>query len=135
MKILIDTNVILDFLLEREPFVEAAADLFRRIDNGQIQGFITATTVTNIYYIIRKVSGSTVAIDAVQQILSDLNICPVDRFTLHQAVAFEFKDFEDAVQYACAIASGVNVIVTHNTSDFTASQIRVIPPDQLNELL
>lgn len=135
MKIFIDTNIVLDFLLEREPFVEAAANLFEKIDNGQIQGFIAATTITNIYYILRKASGFTIAIDAVQQILNDLNICPVDRFTLQQAVAFEFKDFEDAVQYACAIASKVDAIVTRNASDFTTSQIRVISPDQLNELL
>ena len=66
MKVLIDTNVVLDFLLEREPFVEAAADLFEKIDNGQVKVFIAATTITNIYYILRKASGSTIAIDAIQ---------------------------------------------------------------------
>ncbi|MEN9517983.1 MAG: hypothetical protein RLZZ381_571, partial [Cyanobacteriota bacterium] len=58
----IDTNVVLDFLLEREPFVESAAKLFQQIDHGQIEGFITATTITNIYYILRKAAGSTIAI-------------------------------------------------------------------------
>jgi predicted nucleic acid-binding protein len=105
MRVLIDNNVVLDFLLEREPFVEAAARLFRQIDNGQIEGFITATTITNIYYILRKAAGSAIAIDAVSQILTDLNICMVDRQILKQAVDLNFQDFEDAVQYSCAVAS------------------------------
>lgn len=135
MRVLIDTNVVLDFLLEREPFVEAAADLFERIDDGQIQAFITATTITNIYYIIRKASGSAVARNAVEQILTDLDVCPVERSTLQLAIGFNFRDFEDAVQYACALASQVDVIVTRNASDFTTSQISVVSPEELKKIL
>lgn len=135
MKVLIDTNVVLDFLLEREPFVKAAADLFKKIDNGRIQGFIAATTITNIYYILRKASSSAIAIDAVQQILCDLNICPVDLMILQRAVEINFNDFEDAVQYACALTWQVDAIVTRDASGFTASQIRVVSPDELRELL
>ncbi|MHC5735535.1 type II toxin-antitoxin system VapC family toxin [Nostoc sp.] len=58
MRILIDTNVVLDFLQEREPFVEDAAKLFAKIDAGEIEGFIAATTITNIYYIVRKAAGA-----------------------------------------------------------------------------
>ncbi len=61
MRVLIDTNVVLDFLQEREPFVENAARLFERIDAGEIEGFIAATTITNIYYIVRRAAGRTVA--------------------------------------------------------------------------
>ena len=135
MKVLIDTNVVLDFLLERKPFVEAAADLFEKIDNGQVKAFIAATTITNIYYILRKSSSSTIAIDAIQQILRDLNICPVDLMILQQAVEMNFSDFEDAVQYACALTWQVDAIVTRDVSGFTTSQIRVVSPDELIELL
>jgi predicted nucleic acid-binding protein len=75
VRVLIDTNVVLDFLQEREPFVENAARLFERIDAGEIEGFIAATTITNIYYIIRRAAGRVVAQDAIMQVLSDLNIC------------------------------------------------------------
>lgn len=78
MRVLIDTNVVLDFLQEREPFVENAARLFERIDAGEIEGFIAATTITNIYYIVRRVAGRVVAQDAIAQVLSDLNICAAD---------------------------------------------------------
>jgi predicted nucleic acid-binding protein len=102
-RVFIDTNVVLDFLLEREPFVEDAVKLFAKIDAGEIIGFIAATTITNIYYIIRKAAGVKVAQDAISQILTDLHICTVDRNILEAAVALNFQDFEDAVQYACAI--------------------------------
>jgi predicted nucleic acid-binding protein len=103
MRILIDINVVLDFLQEREPFVEDAAKLFEKIDAGEIEGFIAATTITNIYYIIRKAAGIVAAQDAITQILTDLYICPVDRSVIEQAISLNFRDFEDAVQYACAI--------------------------------
>lgn len=132
MRVLIDTNVVLDFLQEREPFVEAAAKPFEQIDDGKVDGFVTATTITNIYYIVRKAAGSKTAIDALTQIITDLHICVVDRNILQQAVNFGFQDFEDAVQYACAMVYGVDAIVTRDTSGFTNSEIPVIAPDQLD---
>jgi predicted nucleic acid-binding protein len=116
MRILIDTNVVLDFLQQREPFVEDVAKLFEKIDAGEIEGFIAATTITNIYYIVRKAAGIVAAQDAITQILTDLYICPVDRSVIEQAIAFNFRDFEDAVQYACAIAHRLDVIVTRDVS-------------------
>lgn len=98
MRILIDTNVVLDFLQQREPFVEDAAKLFEKIDAGEIEGFIAATTITNIYYIVRKAAGIVAAQDAITQILTDLYICPVDRSVIEQAIAVNFRDFEDTVQ-------------------------------------
>ncbi|MGI0487376.1 type II toxin-antitoxin system VapC family toxin [Pantanalinema rosaneae CENA516] len=97
MRVLIDTNVVLDFLQEREPFVENAARLFERIDAGEIEGFIAATTITNIYYIVRRAAGRVVAQDAIMQVLSDLNICAVNLEIFEQALTLNFEDFEDAV--------------------------------------
>jgi predicted nucleic acid-binding protein len=133
-RIFIDTNIVLDFLLEREPFVEDAAKLFAKIDAGEIAGFIAATTITNIYYIIRKAAGVTVAQDAISQILTDLHICAVDKNILETAVALNFRDFEDAVQYACAMKSMVDVIVTRDVSGFLGSEIPVISPGELNHI-
>ncbi|NJK54511.1 MAG: PIN domain-containing protein [Pleurocapsa sp. SU_5_0] len=131
MRVLIDTNVVLDFLQEREPFVEDAAKLFERIDAGEIEGFIAAITITNIYYIVRKAAGIDAAKDAVTQILSDLQICTVDRGILEQAVSLNFRDFEDAVQYACAIACTVDAIVTRDVSGFIGVEIPVKSPREI----
>lgn len=126
MRVLIDTNVVLDFLQEREPFVENAARLFERIDAGEIQGFIAATTITNIYYIVRRAAGRAVAQDAITQVLSDLNICAVDLEVLEQALVLNFEDFEDAVQYACAVAYSVDAIVTRDAAGFANAEITVV---------
>ncbi|MGK7892079.1 MAG: type II toxin-antitoxin system VapC family toxin [Xenococcus sp. (in: cyanobacteria)] len=134
MQVLIDTNVVLDLLQEREPFVENAAKLFERIDDGEIEGFITATTITNIDYIVRKAAGKIVAQDAISQILSDLNICAVDLNVLEQALALNFEDFEDAVQYACAVVHNLDAIVTRDLSGFVNAEIPVVLPENLDTI-
>ncbi len=132
MRVLIDTNVVLDFLQEREPFVENAAKLFERIDNGEIEGFISATTITNIYYIVRRSAGRVVAQDAIRQLLSDLNICAVNLEILKQALALNFNDFEDAVQYACAVVQKVDAIVTRDVSGFVNAEIPIVLPEEIH---
>jgi predicted nucleic acid-binding protein len=134
MRVLIDINVVLDFLQEREPFVKNAARLFERIDNGEVEGFITATTITNIYYIIRRVAGRVVAQDAITQVLNDLNICAVNLEILEQALALNFEDFEDAVQYACAVEHGVDAIVTRDAAGFINAEIPVVLPDEIDTI-
>ena len=131
MRVFIDTNVVLDFLQDREPFGEDAAKLFEKIDAGEVEGFIAATTVTNIYYIVRKAAGVGAAQDAIAQILMDLHICAVDREILEQAIALNFQDFEDAVQCACAMAHGVEAIVTRDASGFVSAGILVVSPGEL----
>jgi predicted nucleic acid-binding protein len=128
MRVLIDTNVVLDFLQEREPFVKDAARLFERVDAGELEGFIAATTITNIYYIVRRAAGMEVAQGAIAQVLADLTICPVDRDILEQAIKLNFQDFEDAVQYACGVVHSVDVIVTRDVSGFISGEIPIVLP-------
>ncbi|CAC5339958.1 MULTISPECIES: type II toxin-antitoxin system VapC family toxin [Planktothrix] len=135
MRVLIDTNVVLDFLQEREPFVDDAAKIFAKIDAGELEGFISAITITNIYYIIRKVSGKITAQDAIAQIMTDLHICAVDREILEQAITLNFQDFEDAVQCACGIANEVDAIITRDPSGFVNAGILVIPPGALGNIM
>jgi predicted nucleic acid-binding protein len=134
MRLLIDTNVVLDFLQGRKPFVESAVRLFERIDNGEVEGFIAATTITNIYYIVRKSAGKAVAQDAITQVLSDLNICAVDLEILEEAIALNFEDFEDAVQYACGVAHNVDAIVTRDKSGFSGGEIPIIQADEIDTI-
>jgi predicted nucleic-acid-binding protein len=82
VKILIDTNVVLDLLLEREPFIETAIALFEQIEQGNLEGAIAATTITNIFYIIRKAEGREVALEAIHRLLIGLQFCAVDRQTV-----------------------------------------------------
>lgn len=105
IKILVDTNLILDFLLERQPFFKDAADLFQLIKTNQIIGYATATTLTDIFYITKRHTKSLEkANQAVSVTLAALQICPVDRQVLELALSSSTPDFEDAVQAACATA-------------------------------
>lgn len=131
MRVFIDTNVVLYFLLERKPFIKNVVKLFAKIDSGEITGFIAATTITNIYYIIRKAAGVKVAQDAISQILTNLHICTVDINVLELAISLNFQDFEDGVQYACAMTSMVDIIVTRDVSGFLGSEIPVMSTGDL----
>ncbi len=129
MKVLIDTNILLDFLLQREPFFQDAERLFQAIDSGQIIGYATATTLTDIFYIARRHTGSIgQARQAVSGTLTVMEICPVNREVLEVAFSSDFADFEDAIQVACAIAQGLDVdaILTRDNQDFLNSSIPVL---------
>lgn len=131
MRVLVDTNVVLDFLQGREPFLEHAARLFERIDSGEIEGLIAATTITNIYYIVRRASGKEVAQDAIAQVLTDLTICAVDLEVVQQALALNFNDFEDAVQYVCAMVYQADAIVTRDVRGFINAELPVVLPENI----
>jgi predicted nucleic acid-binding protein len=134
VKVLIDTNITLDFLLEREPFHQDAGKLFEAIDLGQIIGYVTATTLTDIFYIARKHTRSLeLARQAVSSILATMIICPVNRTVLESAFASGLTDFEDAVQIYSAIAQDLDAIITRDTTGFLSSSIPVLSIRQLLE--
>lgn len=131
MKVLIDTNVVLDLLLEREPFVETAIALFEQIERGKLAGYIAATTITNIFYIIRKTEGREVALAAIKQLLIGLQFCAVDRQTVETALSLGLKDFEDSIQLACATLNQLDAIVTRDPKDFSGSNLPIYSPTEL----
>jgi predicted nucleic acid-binding protein len=126
MKILIDTNIVLDLLLEREPFADDASRLFQLVDHGQIDGYIAATTITNIFYILRKTHGRELALDAIERLLLELIFCPVDRAVVETALQAGLKDFEDGVQLACAELNQVEAIVTRDQKDFVGASLPIL---------
>lgn len=127
MKILIDTNIILDFLLQREPFFQDAELLFKAIDDGKIVGYVTATTLTDIFYIARKHTSSIKqARQAISEVLTVMCVCSVDRAILESALNSGFDDFEDAVQIFSAVAQNLDAIVTRDNRGFVSSPIPVL---------
>lgn len=131
MRVLFDTNVILDVLLEREPHVDAASKLFALVDNGRINGAICATTATTIYYIAAKSFGARRARDQIHGLLGLFEVAPVDRDVLDGALDIDFPDYEDAVVHEAARAAAATVIVTRDRDDFTNSAIPAIDPVEL----
>lgn len=130
MKVLLDTNVILDVLLDREPFSAAASLLLDKAERGEIAGFACATTITTIYYLAAKMLGAKMASSHVQSLLSLLSVAPVNKLVLENAVASKFRDFEDAVLHEAALLAGVQHIVTRNAADFKNSLIPIHEPEE-----
>src|SRR5437764_14957058 len=107
MKVLIDTDVIIDFFLNRQPFVVQAAALWQANRSGQFEGFVAAITPINLYYIGRKTLGTNQAWQAVQDLLAEFKVCTIDHSVLASALLLAISDFEDAVQHESAARSGL----------------------------
>ena len=136
MRVLIDTNIVLDFLLQREPFFQDAELLFQAIDAGQLIGYVTATTLTDIFYISRKHTRSVEqARQAVLETLTAMVICPIDRAVLESAFNSGLVDFEDAVQIFGAVAQRLDAILTRDNKGFLSSPIPVLSIQELLQQL
>lgn len=131
MRVLFDTNVILDLFLDRDPFADAAAELWQANADGRLEGFVSAITPVNLFYIARRMRERSVAFQAVQAVLAAMSVCPVDQATLQTALTLPFRDYEDAVQHASAASNGLDAIVTRNVKDFTGATVPVFSPTEL----
>lgn len=124
---LVDTNVVIDLLLNRDG-ADAAA-LFDGAEKSEYRISICSLSFTNIYYSLRKFLSHNQRINCLMQLQEVLHILPVDENVIKASLACDWQDFEDAVQYYSAAADGsVNGIVTRNTKDFKKSKIEVIDP-------
>lgn len=129
MKILIDTNIILDHLLDRAPFNKAATHIFSETERGQLDAFIGGTTVTTIHYLVTKALGSKTARMALEQLLRLFEVAPITRTVLASALLLKFPDFEDAVLHEAAMHVGAQAIVTRDTKGFQQASIPVYSSD------
>lgn len=135
MRVLFDTNILIDFLLDRAPFADAAADLLSKADRGEIQGLACANSFTTIFYLVQKAVGLAAARRHTRALLSILEVAPVSRATLEHAADSVMSDFEDAVIAASGRQANAECIVTRNERDFANSPIPVHSPKTLLKLL
>ena len=135
MRIIFDTNVILDVLLDREPFSTTAAKLFSKVETGEITGYVCATTITTIHYLARKVIGTGSAMEEINKLMTLFEIAPVNRAVLDAAILSEFKDFEDAVVHESGVYKETQGIVTRDLDGFKKSKINIYLPDELLQML
>ena len=131
MRVLFDTNVVLDVLLAREPHVGVAARLLSLVDEGRLAGVLSATTVTTIHYIAAKSVGRESAARHLRELLAIFDVAAVDRQVLLDALGLDFADYEDAVLHEAARAASATAIVTRNTADFVAATLPVFGPAEL----
>ncbi len=125
----IDTDVIIDFLIDRKPYSRAAAIIFTLIEQKKLKGYASSLTFSNLYYVLRKFESHTKVISKLDSISTILTILKVDEHTIKKALASGFPDFEDSIQYFSAIENRkIDVIITRNIKDYKKSQISILTP-------
>ena len=132
MKVMCDTNIILDVLLDRELFAEPSAHILRLCESGTIEGYTTASCITDVFYFVRKHLHSTErSYDAMEKLLSILRVCEVTDRHIREAVRLRRSDFEDALVVVCAKSVSCDCIVTRDRKGFTDSGVSFLSPEEL----
>jgi predicted nucleic acid-binding protein len=134
-RILFDTNIVLDVLLDRQPHVEASAAAWAAVEAGKSEGLLAAHAVTTIHYLARKELGNARARRILSAILGVFGVAAVDGAVIQEALQLPFSDFEDAVTAAAARSAGCDCIVTRDPRGFRGSPIRCLAPDAVIPLL
>ena len=125
----IDTDVIIDFLIDRKPYSREAAIIFTLIEQKKLKGYASSLTFSNLYYVLRKFESHTKVISKLDSITTILTILKVDEHIIKKALASGFPDFEDSIQYFSAIENRkIDVIITRNIKDYKKSQISILTP-------
>lgn len=128
MKVLFDTNVLLDVFLERTPFFEASSQIVGLAEQGKIDGWICGTTITTIFYLLAKALSLEKAKKNVKKLLKIFHISNINRVVLEEALDSDFKDYEDGVLYQSAAHANLEAIITRNQKDFQGSSLPVYSP-------
>lgn len=131
MKVLLDTNIILDYALKREPFSRLADQIFLAIEQKSIEGHVSASTFTDLFYILRKSRGKDWAFQFLARLVQLCPVATVDANIVEAALTESYKDFEDDIQYYAALQARLEGIVTRNPTDFPQKDLRILTPEQL----
>ena len=131
VKILLDTNIILDVALERQPFFDESEQVLSFVEQGDVEGYISGSTFSDLYYIMRKAKGRGPTLEFLRYISTFCQVATVDNSVISMALTSTFKDFEDAIQHSSAIVNQIDAIVTRNPRDFPVTAPRIVTPDQL----
>jgi predicted nucleic acid-binding protein len=130
MRVLIDTNIILDFVLNRAPFADGAVALFQHIEKQTFSAAVSASAVTDIYYLLQREKVDACAF--LKEFLLGVDVLGVDKMVIMYALYSGWTDFEDAVQAQVAIENDIDVVVTRNTKDYSQlKRIQVLTPMEL----
>ncbi len=133
--ILLDTNIVLDIALERQGFYDRAKELVEILYLNEIESFITASSVTDIYYILKKKKGHIPTISFLKNFFVFIDIAGVNKEVIFEAMKSEIKDFEDAVQIETAKQNDIETVITRNQKDFENPGMKIYSPDEfINEL-
>lgn len=128
-KVLIDTDVILDFFFDREPFSENASKILSLCESKEVIGHITPVIISNVYYLLRQTAKHEKVIEKLTLLISFTEILVMDKNAIVQALSSDFKDFEDALQnYSAELNKEIDIIITRNVKDYKNSNLAIMTP-------
>ena len=137
MKLLIDTNIILDILLQREPYYKNAAKISILSEKGHVCSYVSASAVTDIFYVMKKeLKNKDLALELLKNILKIVHVAAVTESSIYEALDLQWDDFEDSVQYIAGQSISADYIITRNPNDFSGSNIKVLSPEEfINQIV
>lgn len=135
IRVLVDLNVIIDVIQNRQPFYEDSAGVIDVVARGEVLGWLAAHSITTLFYIVSRSRNREAAVQAVTGLLESFTAAKVDDTVIREAISLGWKDFEDAVQMAAAGVEGVDYLITRNIKDFQSGQVSVIQPAAFLALL
>lgn len=129
-KVLIDTDVILDFLFDRKPFSDHSARILSLCESHEISGFVTSVIISNVYYLLRQTASHEKVIEKLTQLISITEVLTTDKSVIMRALHSNFKDFENALQnYSAELSGEIDLIITRNGKDFKNSSLGILTPE------
>jgi predicted nucleic acid-binding protein len=129
-KVFIDADVLLDLYILREPHHDNALRLFSELKRSNTLCYTSAVVVANIYYLLARLQNRQYAVEKLRRLRKLVSIAPVAESTVDAALSLPYKDFEDSIQFHCAIQNGIGTLITRNTKDYPKTQLRVVDPTQ-----
>ena len=126
--VLIDLNILLDVLQKREPYYETSAQLLASIETGRVKGYVAAHSITTLFYLIKKDRSSAEARAMITNLLQFIKIASIDQGTLEQALNFDYRDYEDAVQMISAVQCKADCLITRNGKDYQPALLPILQP-------
>jgi predicted nucleic acid-binding protein len=128
-KVFVDTDVCLDLLSGRKPFNKTAEILFSLADNRKVKIYVSSLSFSNINYVLRSQYSSTHSRQLIGKFKTLVHVLSVDSKTIDLAIASDFNDFEDAIQYSCALENNLTTIITRNVKDYKKATIAILTPE------
>ena len=128
-KVFVDTDICIDLISGRQPFNKTAEILFSLADNDKIKIYVSSLSFANIDYVLRSQFATTHSRQIIGKLKTIVNVLPVNSKTIDLAIASDFNDFEDAIQYCCAMENNLTTIITRNIKDYKKATIKVVTPE------
>jgi len=130
MKILLDTNIVLDLLLDRKPFSVDAQNIFTKVENNEIDGFLCPTTITTLFYLLGKHLGKQKSQEAIEILLEIFDVVTINKTILLESLKNSGIDFEDSVIYTSASYADIDIIISRDKRGFKKSKVKTVTPEE-----